>query len=85
MSSVARRIFVGNLPWTIGNRELKLHFSRFGNVQQANVVFDKATGLSKGYAFLVYSTNDGLNNALNAKKQQLYCEGRNLNVERATN
>jgi RNA recognition motif-containing protein len=87
MSAIVKRmpkLFVGNLPWTVSNKELKLHFSKFGHIEEANVIFDKNTGLSKGYAFLLFSTNDGCNNAINAKRQLLMLEGRSLKVEKAS-
>jgi len=42
------RTFVGNLPWTVGSKELREFGSSFGPVLRANVIFDKATGMSKG-------------------------------------
>ena len=57
------RVFVGNLPWTIGNNELRAFASSFGAVQQAVVVFDKSTGLSKGYGFVTFSTREAYNAA----------------------
>ena len=47
-----RTIYVSNLPWTIGSRELKNYFSKYGPVNNVHVIFDKSTGLSKGYGFI---------------------------------
>lgn len=61
-SSAARhatRIFVANLPWTVGTTELRQFGSSFGRVTHASVVFDRNTGLSKGYGFLVYANGEG--------------------------
>lgn len=56
----ASKLFVGNLPWTVGTRELRQYFSEFGHVASANVIFDKNTGFSRGYGFVVFSTTDGI-------------------------
>lgn len=77
-----RKLFIGNLPWTIGNNELKLYFSKYGHVSNATVIFDKNKGISKGYAFIAFSTNDGFENAKN--KQFHTLEGRILTVEPAS-
>lgn len=46
------KVFVGNLNWTTGHRELRSYFTEFGRVISAEVVFDKNSGLSKGFGFL---------------------------------
>lgn len=59
MASNARqavsKLFVGNIPWTIGSRELRKYFSEFGHVASAIVVFDRNTGVSRGYGFVLFS------------------------------
>ncbi|XP_037923104.1 SRA stem-loop-interacting RNA-binding protein, mitochondrial [Hermetia illucens] len=85
MSNAVRsiqKLFVGNLPWTVGQKELKLYFSKFGHIQTASVIFDKATGMSRGYAFVTFSTRDGFNSASNKTNHVL--DGRVLNVQVAT-
>ena len=49
------KLFVHNLPWTTNTQKLKNYFSKFGNLTNANVVFDKNTGISRGYGFIVFS------------------------------
>lgn len=49
-SSVTRniqRLYVGNLPWTVGHIELRKYFENFGEIVSAKVIFDKTTGFSK--------------------------------------
>ena len=84
VSGIARglnKLFVGNLPWTIGTTELKLYFSKFGHVHSSSVIYDKASGISKGYGFIAFSTREGYNSALN--KQYHSLEGRSLTVQTA--
>ncbi|ALC45638.1 CG33714, partial [Drosophila busckii] len=83
-SSIARnsyKLFIGNLPWTISSKELKTYFSRFGHVANAEVVFDKQSGLSKYYGFIAFSQRDAFNGACNQETH--FLEGRVLNVQRA--
>lgn len=76
------RFFVGNVPWTVGSRELKQYFSEFGYVVSANVVFDRNTGLSKGYGFVQYVNEDAVHTIKNKKSHTL--EGNELNIQEST-
>lgn len=53
MSTQIQKLFVRNLPWTVGHAQLKNYFSEFGKVLSASVIFDKKTGISKNYGFVV--------------------------------
>lgn len=75
----ALKLYVGNIPWTVGHFELKQYFSKFGHVQSAAVVFDKNTGLSKNYGFITYSNKEGFETATNTPNHTL--EGNALRVQ----
>ena len=47
-----KSIFVGNLPWSTTDEDLKGKFSEFGNVISARVVNDKFSGKSRGFGFV---------------------------------
>ena len=47
-----KSIFVGNLPWTATDEELRAKFAEFGNVISARVISDKFTGKSRGFGFV---------------------------------
>ncbi|KOB72282.1 Uncharacterized protein OBRU01_12310 [Operophtera brumata] len=81
MASTARaaRLYVGNLPWTVGHRQLREYFAQFGPVQSARVVFDRSTGLSKGYGFIEFVSSSSTADVNN--KQQHTLEGLNLTVQ----
>ena len=46
------RIFVGNLPQTVTEDDLRQSFAVFGQVSAVNIVNDKFTGVPKGFAFV---------------------------------
>jgi len=46
------KIYVGNLPFDVTEEELQQEFAAFGNVESVNVITDKYSGRSKGFAFV---------------------------------
>lgn len=72
------RLYVSNLPWTVGHRQLREYFAQFGPVQSAKVVFDTSTGLSKGYGFVEFQNKSASDDANN--KQSHTLEGVKLTV-----
>lgn len=77
----AQKVFVRNLPWTIGSRQLKEYFSAFGHVSSASVVFDKTTGMSRGYGFVHFSSKEAPDAVAKQKIHSL--EGRVLGIQPA--
>jgi cold-inducible RNA-binding protein len=49
---MAKRLFVGSLPYDTTNNQLEELFSQVGPVESINLVTDKYTGQSKGFAFV---------------------------------
>lgn len=52
-----KRLFVGNLPFSMTSDSLRAIFSPFGEIVSAEVVINKLTNRSKGFGFVEYSTN----------------------------
>lgn len=48
-SEFYQRLYVGNLPWTVGDTELSQHFSKFGKVAEAKVQFDPESQRSRSF------------------------------------
>ncbi len=46
------RIYVGNLPWSATEEELRDVFSPFGDVQSVAIITDRETGRSRGFGFV---------------------------------
>lgn len=74
-----QKLFVGNLPWSVGHLELKNFFKEFGRVISANVVFDRNTGCSKGYGFVVFNNKSILQTLEN--KPKLVLEGQTIHIQ----
>ena len=49
---MSRKLFVGNLPYSVTSERLSEAFSQFGNVTSSKVIVDRETGRSRGFAFL---------------------------------
>lgn len=58
------RLFVGNLSYQTVDRDLQDHFSQAGAVTSVNVMFDKFTGKSRGFAFVEMATPEEANRAV---------------------
>ncbi|TVU41421.1 hypothetical protein EJB05_14937 [Eragrostis curvula] len=50
------RLFVGNLPYTMTSAELTEAFSEAGRVDDAQIIYDKVTNRSRGFAFVTMAT-----------------------------
>ena len=75
-------IYVGNLPYSVTDADLRETFSRFGEIAQVNVITDKFTGESKGFGFVEMSNNsqaDAAIKGLNGTDMK----GRNITVNQA--
>ncbi len=54
---MAKKLYIGGLPYTTGEAELKEAFSQAGAVESATIITDKMSGRSRGFGF-VEMTND---------------------------
>jgi RNA recognition motif-containing protein len=52
------KLFVGNLPWSVGDVELEELFRAHGDVQSARVITDRDTGRSRGFGFVEMDVDD---------------------------
>ncbi|KAL6559352.1 hypothetical protein OROGR_004469 [Orobanche gracilis] len=60
----ASKIYVGSLPWSVDDARLEQIFSEYGNVVSAQIVFDKENGRSRGFGFVVMSSESEMNDAI---------------------
>jgi len=52
------KLFVGNLPWSMGDVQLSELFGAHGTVQSARVITDRETGRSRGFGFVEMDVDD---------------------------
>lgn len=55
---MAKRLYVGSLPYETRDDELKQLFSQAGTVESATVIVDRMTNRSKGFGFVEMSTDE---------------------------
>ena len=79
---MAKKLFVGNLPYTMNDDQLRELFAAYGEVASASVIIDRATSRSKGFGF-VELTDDAAADAAIAKTDGSEFEGRRLTVSEA--
>jgi RNA recognition motif-containing protein len=79
---VGKKLYVGNLSYKMGNAELEELFSQFGNVTSAQVVQDRETGRSRGFAFVEMSTDQEAQAAIDGLHDKEH-DGRPLTVNEA--
>ncbi|PIF02340.1 MAG: RNA-binding protein [Draconibacterium sp.] len=72
-------IYVGNLPFSLGEDDLKELFEAYGEVASAKIISDKFTGRSKGFGFVEMENDDEANNAIKELNNS-EVEGRNIKV-----
>src|SRR6185295_13904482 len=79
---MAKRINVGNLPWSYASSDLEALFREYGEVAAAEVIMDRETGRSRGFGF-VQMANDGDMDAAIEGLNGHDCGGRPLVVNEA--
>ena len=79
---MGRKLYVGNLPYEIGEAELQDVFGRAGSVDSVSVMRDQATGRARGFAFVEMSTDEEAQNAITTLNGTPL-GGRNLTVNEA--
>ena len=79
---MSKKLYVGNLPFTTTDDELREVFEKHGTVESANVITDRDTGRSRGFGFVEMSDAAGAENAMRALNGT-DLGGRNLRVDEA--
>ena len=54
---MGRKLYVGNLAYSVGEQDLQQAFSACGEVDSVNLITDRDTGQSKGFGFVEMSSN----------------------------
>ena len=59
-----RKLFVGALPQEAKDTDIKEYFESYGEIDSINLKMDPVTGRSRGFAFVVFKTVEGIEGAL---------------------
>lgn len=79
---MGRKLYVGNLPYSVSEQSLQETFSQVGTVESANVITDRDTGQSKGFAFVEMSSDGEAQRAIQ-ELNGTSIEGREIKVNEA--
>lgn len=79
---MAKKLYVGGLPYSTNADSLKAAFAQAGNVESAVVIMDKMTGRSKGFGFVEMSADNEAQAAIDMWNGKDF-EGRTITVNEA--
>lgn len=73
------KLYVGNLPYSMGDDDLQRHFAAYGQVGSAKVMMDRDSGRSKGFGFVEMGSADEAQAAIRGLNGQSF-DGRDMVV-----
>lgn len=76
------KLFVGNISWNVDDQQLKEFFSQVGEVEKAEIIYDKVNNRHKGFGFVTFVNAEDAAKAieeLNGKE----LDGREVKVDEA--
>lgn len=79
---MAKRLYVGGLPYNTTQDALRDAFAQCGTVLSASIIMDKMTGRSKGFGFVEMASDEGAEKAIEMWNGNEF-EGRRLTVNEA--
>ena len=79
---MGKRLYVGNLAYSVTDAELRDVFAEAGNVAEVKVVLDRDTGRPRGFAFVEMSTDAEAADAM-SKLNGSELQGRSMNIKEA--
>lgn len=77
-----KKLFVGNLPWSMSGHSLKDLFAPYGEIVDAVIISDRSTGRSRGFGFITFANESDAEKA-KAEMNGKDVEGRNIVVNTA--
>lgn len=79
---MSKKVYVGNLPFSVDQAKLKELFASYGEIEEAVVISDKFSGRSKGFGFVTFVNDADADKAI-AEMSEKDMEGRALKVNEA--
>ncbi|MDO8498397.1 MAG: RNA-binding protein [bacterium] len=82
MVNKLKKLYIGNLPWSVDNTKLAELFQKYPSVTSANVIMDRQTNRSRGFGFVEFSDDAEAMKAVE-EMNETDIEGRKLVVNEA--
>ena len=79
---MSKKVYVGNLPWSVDDAALKEAFSSYGEIAEATVIKNKFNNRSKGFGVVTFANDADADKAI-AEMNGKEIEGRALKVNEA--
>ena len=79
---MSKKLYVGNLSYSMNDQSLQDLFTEFGTVESSKVITDRDTGRSKGFGFVEMSTDEEAQSAISELNEK-EIEGRRMKVNEA--
>lgn len=79
---MAKKLYLGNLPFTATEVEIRQSFSECGEVLKVQIVMDRVSGRSKGFAFVDMATDEAGKAAIEKFNEATYA-GKTITVSEA--
>jgi RNA recognition motif-containing protein len=76
---MTKKLYIGNLAYSVNGDSLREAFSKFGTVESATVIKDRDSGRSKGFGFVEMATDESAAEAI-AKLDKKEFDGRTMFV-----
>jgi len=80
MAEEDRKVFVGGLAQEATQDDLKEYFGQYGEIERVQLKMDFNTGRSRGFAFVVFASDDSVNSAINSEHT---IKGKTVTVKKA--
>ena len=77
-----KKLFIGNLSWSMSSDDLRDAFAQFGDIDDAIVITERDTGRSRGFGFVTFVDGAAADAAI-AEMHEKDVQGRNLIVNEA--
>jgi heterogeneous nuclear ribonucleoprotein A1/A3 len=76
-----RKVFVGGLPLSCTEEEFKGYFEKFGQVIEAHIMYDHQTGISRGFGFVTFASEDIVEKVFEQSQHDI--KGKTVEVKKA--
>ena len=77
---MGNKLFFGGLAWATTEASLRAACEEFGEIEEARIIMDRATGRSKGFGFVTFASDEAAERAKTALDGTML-DGRTIKVD----